>query len=639
MLGGAGKGARRLTRVIGLAAATTPVFFVLAAAAGAATYFVQQGGTGSAPCAQADPCGSIQEGVDAHRLSPQPDDVVAVGPGDYLENVDATDPADEGLTIRGSLGGGGNPDTEIHGTGATGAAGCVGCIVTLGASPDTDVTLENAEVDQQGTDVDSDLVPIQLAGGSDLTTVDAEVIDTNTFAAVELCADPGSVLTDSILDSTGTNAAGLDGCAAVTIVDSAIFTDDGTGVDVPGTPGETTEITRSWVSAADSSPGAAVTVDGDFTLDSSLVTGANAAVNLPGNTAAAIQVNNSTIDAATPGIDDAVPAIFLGRAGTDPIDATIDSTIIVDQLTVDFPGAPLALTCVYTNFTDMSTPVDTTGFTNDCPDGTQPGSTNTLASPGDIFEDALFGDWSLQAGSPAIDAGQPGPVPAGFSTTDIEGDQRRQAGTAATCPDGVRDQGAFEAPGVACTKTLTVSTTGTGAGTVTGPGIDCGGEGHTDCTQTVPSGAQIELTATAAANSRFDGFTGAGCSASPCTVTLDANRSVTARFSGVSANTRTISLYSDKPRVRPRRFVSLYGQVFANEADCVANQTVQLLRKRQGDKDFDVFRTVKTDASGRYTRTITVNRPPREFRAQVLPSATCVAAESDTVEVRKRKRR
>jgi hypothetical protein len=79
-------------------------------------------------------------------------------------------------------------------------------------------------------------------------------------------------------------------------------------------------------------------------------------------------------------------------------------------------------------------------------------------------------------------------------------------------------------------RTLTVSRSGTGGGTVTGTGIDCGGAGHTDCTETVADGTQITLTATAAANSDFAGFTGGGCSTSPCTVTLDADKSVDAAF-------------------------------------------------------------------------------------------------------------
>jgi hypothetical protein len=82
------------------------------------------------------------------------------------------------------------------------------------------------------------------------------------------------------------------------------------------------------------------------------------------------------------------------------------------------------------------------------------------------------------------------------------------------------------------TRTLTVSTSGTGTGTVTGPGIDCGGTGHTDCSETVADGTGVALTATPASSSTFAGFAGGGCgAASPCTVTMDADKSVAASFS------------------------------------------------------------------------------------------------------------
>ncbi len=80
-------------------------------------------------------------------------------------------------------------------------------------------------------------------------------------------------------------------------------------------------------------------------------------------------------------------------------------------------------------------------------------------------------------------------------------------------------------------RTLTVTKSGAGAGTVTGPGIDCGGAGHTDCFETVTTGATIALTANPASDSTFGGFSGGGCAAtSPCTVTLDADKTVDARF-------------------------------------------------------------------------------------------------------------
>jgi hypothetical protein len=79
-------------------------------------------------------------------------------------------------------------------------------------------------------------------------------------------------------------------------------------------------------------------------------------------------------------------------------------------------------------------------------------------------------------------------------------------------------------------RTLSVDAPhGTGVGYIDSSpaGIDCGNvAGHGDCTETVPDGTQITLTAHPNANSGFGGFTGGGCSTSPCTVTVDANKVV-----------------------------------------------------------------------------------------------------------------
>src|SRR5439155_1892192 len=76
---------------------------------------------------------------------------------------------------------------------------------------------------------------------------------------------------------------------------------------------------------------------------------------------------------------------------------------------------------------------------------------------------------------------------------------------------------------------LTVTTTGTGSGTVTSspPGIDCG----TTCSATYDSGTGVTLTATPGFGSLFAGWSGCDAvSGTTCTVTMSGARAVTASF-------------------------------------------------------------------------------------------------------------
>ena len=79
------------------------------------------------------------------------------------------------------------------------------------------------------------------------------------------------------------------------------------------------------------------------------------------------------------------------------------------------------------------------------------------------------------------------------------------------------------------THTLTVSKSGSGAGSVTSSpaGISCGAT----CSASYLEGSAVTLSAGAAAGSAFAGWSGGGCSGTgTCTVTLGADRAVTAAF-------------------------------------------------------------------------------------------------------------
>jgi hypothetical protein len=81
---------------------------------------------------------------------------------------------------------------------------------------------------------------------------------------------------------------------------------------------------------------------------------------------------------------------------------------------------------------------------------------------------------------------------------------------------------------------VTVTKAGTGSGTVTSApaGIDCGAT----CAATFADGTPVVLTAVAASDATFDGWSGSGCSGSdPCTLAGNAAVAVTASFTRAGA--------------------------------------------------------------------------------------------------------
>ena len=122
---------------------------------------------------------------------------------------------------------------------------------------------------------------------------------------------------------------------------------------------------------------------------------------------------------------------------------------------------------------------------------------------------------ALQPGSPALNL-----VPADMArcgtgvTTDQRGVVRPQ--------DDHCDAGAVEA----AQTVLTVTVDGSGSGTVTGNGIDCG----SDCSESYQENTVVTLTAAAEAGSTFVGWSGACSGTSDCMVTMSASQNVTATF-------------------------------------------------------------------------------------------------------------
>jgi Tfp pilus assembly protein PilV len=121
------------------------------------------------------------------------------------------------------------------------------------------------------------------------------------------------------------------------------------------------------------------------------------------------------------------------------------------------------------------------------------------------------------------------------------------SGTSATCMvtmSGARSVTA-QFSGSSTTNVLTVSRSGTGSGSVTGEGINCG----TDCTETFGDAKQVTLSASANSGSAFIGWSGACASAgtnSTCTVNVSGAVGAIARFSLSPCNTTISGSLLDK---------------------------------------------------------------------------------------------
>jgi uncharacterized repeat protein (TIGR02543 family) len=159
------------------------------------------------------------------------------------------------------------------------------------------------------------------------------------------------------------------------------------------------------------------------------------------------------------------------------------------------------------------------------------GETHVDMSPGDhdIFENPLFGSYSLQADSPCIDAiptTEPDPI-----TDDFEG---------ATRPQGAGfDMGAYEATyAEAGEYTLTVTITPDGGGYVVddGDGIDCPLE---SCSGTYIAGTEPVFTAIPEAGYTFESWEGDVTGTdNPLTVTMDSDKDITAAFTANVGNSQ-----------------------------------------------------------------------------------------------------
>ncbi len=163
------------------------------------------------------------------------------------------------------------------------------------------------------------------------------------------------------------------------------------------------------------------------------------------------------------------------------------------------------------------------------------------------------------------------------------------------------------------TRALTTTKAGTGTGTVTSlpAGIACGAT----CVAEVDYLAPVTLTATAAAGSRFAGWSGEACSGTgTCAVAMDAARSVIATF---ALDVPAVSV--DPPVVRvARTSLGFSSKVTVNRAGTIAQ------RFTSGSRAVRTWcRTSRTfAAAGTYTLTCNLGKAGRRYiRTMALKGA------------------
>ena len=103
---------------------------------------------------------------------------------------------------------------------------------------------------------------------------------------------------------------------------------------------------------------------------------------------------------------------------------------------------------------------------------------------------------------------------------------------------------------------------------------------------------------------------------------------------------RSLTLDANKNKVKRGKKVMLSGRLTttARQGPCGASQTVELQRKRPKQPAFATFAEVQSDAQGGFSLKQKLKKT-FEFRAQVLETAACTAALSDSERVRVKKRR
>ena len=389
------------------------------AAAPAADFYVDDGAAGPAPCAEASPCATVQEGLDAAAAAPWDGDpdVVHVAAGEYAP-FRWLDASHGGTIVRGA-GSGADPasNTVVRPTGP-------GDWIVAAEPEVANVGLESLRVSHPAGDPSNDRVPVRFGGlYSRLTHVTVDVrLPSATQPAIRTSsyADLTHVTVATAGTGDGVEATGLPTADHMVIIDSAIEAPAGAALSVE--EGDDVSVVRSRLSAGGGAP-AIGALNSVITLDSSVARGGIGIASDDGFEHVATLLN-ATVDG---GIEATAEGTDTGTG------VALDSSIVAGPLVAgEADDGTAAFLCEHSN-------IDTLAVDDEFDCGA--GDDNTTAAPESLFLNRAGGDYRLRGGSAAVDAGVPGPV-GSASATDLAQLPRLRDGNG----DGtaVLDQGAFE---------------------------------------------------------------------------------------------------------------------------------------------------------------------------------------------------
>ena len=206
-------------------------------------------------------------------------------------------------------------------------------------------------------------------------------------------------------------------------------------------------------------------------------------------------------------------------------------------------------------------------------------------------------DWDFGDGSTAANGGptpthiytSPGNYTVRLTVTDNAGCSTHlvYTGQTASCNGGPSAQVSHQVTISRVKQTLSVATSGTGAGTVTSSDgqINCGAT----CSHAYDQGTQVTLKAEAKKGSSFTGWTGGGCSGTTvCKVTMSSDRKVMATFDAKPPNTEIATAEINQKKSKATFRFKAKGNGTASGFQC------QLKRQGKKPKDFKKCSSPKT---------------------------------------------